>query len=142
MPDKEFVGGALSANWIWFSSGTVLGGTETLNTESRNFSYGEALETIDATAGSDSTRRKIASFKNATASMTMTAQSDGTALIAACAAGIKGTLIFGEAGTANGSPKTTMPALCLGISRSVPYADVVTYDISWESNGDPIYGSY
>lgn len=142
MADKEFVGSALNATWIWFSSGTVLGGTVTLNTESRNFTYNEVLETIDATAGADTTRRKIASFKNATAAMSMTAQSDGTALIAACAAGIKGTLTFGEAGTATNSPKTTMPALCLGISRSIPYADVVTYDISWESNGDPTYGAF
>ena len=51
-----------------------------------------------------------------------------------------GTLIFGEAGSVAGKPKTTVPAISLGISRSVPYADVVTYDISWESTGDPTYG--
>jgi len=134
MANNEFAGSALYAHWIWS------GGTIVLSTENRNFSFNETLETIDATAGSDATRRKIASFKNATASMTYTAQTDGTALIAACAAGVVGTLIFGEAGSVAGKPKTTMPAISLGISRSVPYADVVTYDISWESTGDPTYG--
>jgi len=134
MANNEFAGSALYGHWIWS------GGTLVISTENRNFSYAENIETIDATAGSDATRRKIASFKNATASLSMTAQSDGTALIAACAAGVVGTLIFGEAGSVAGKPKTTMPAISLGISRSVPYADVVTYDISWESTGDPTYG--
>ena len=136
MADNEFAGSALYATWI-HSGGTVV-----LSTESRNFNYAEAGETIDVTAGADSTRRKIASFKSVTASMSMTAQSDGTALISALAFGTRGTLIFGEAGTATGRPKTTLPAMSLGISRSVPYADVVTYDISWEATGDPTYAGY
>lgn len=134
MANNEFAGSALYAHWIWS------GGTIVLSTENRNFSFNETLETIDATAGSDATRRKIASFKNATASMTYTAQNDGTALLTALAAGVVGTLIFGEAGSVAGKPKTTMPAISLGINRSVPYADVVTYDISWESNADRTYG--
>lgn len=136
MADNEFAGSALYAQWI-YSGGTVV-----LSTENRNFAYQEVMETIDATAGSDATRRKLASFKSATASMSYTAQSDGTATIAALAAGVRGTLIFGEAGTATGRPKTTVPMMSLGISRTVPYADVVTYDISWESTGDPTYGAY
>ena len=136
MANNEFAGSALYAQWIWS------GGTIVLSTENRNFSYNENIETIDATAGSDTTRRKIASFKNATASLSMTAQSDGTALIAACAAGVTGTLIFGEAGSAVGKPKVTMPAISLGVNRSVPYADVVTYDLSWESNADITIGAW
>jgi hypothetical protein len=134
--DKEFAGSALYLEWIYN------GGTTVLSAESRNFTYNETVETIDATAGSDATRRKLSSFKNATAALSMTAQSDGTALVTALAAGNRGTLIFGEAGTATGNPKTTLPAMSLGISRSMPYADVVTYDISWESTGDPVYGAY
>jgi hypothetical protein len=136
MADKEFAGSALFAQWIYS------GGTVELQAESRNFNYTESQETIDRTAGSDATRRYLNSFKGATASMTMTAQSDGTALITALKAGVEGTLIFGEAGTATGCPKTTLPARSLGIARSVPYADVVTYDISWQANGDPTYGAY
>jgi hypothetical protein len=136
MADKEFAGSALYAQWI-HSGGTLL-----LHAENRNFNYVENIETIDATAGSDAYRRKLSSFKNATASMSMTAQTDGTALLTALAAGTRGTLIFGEAGTVTGSPKTTLPAMSLGITRTVPYADVVTYDISWENTGDATYGVY
>ena len=136
MADKEFAGSALYAQWIHS------GGTLVLSTESRNFNYNENIETIDATAGSDATRRKIASFKNATASMSYTAQTDGTATLTALAAGSKGTLIFGEAGTATGAPKTTFPCMSLGVARSAPFADVVTYDFSWEATGDSTFGAY
>jgi hypothetical protein len=84
----------------------------------------------------------MASFKNATAGIAYTAQSDGTALITALAQGTRGTLIFGEAGTATGSPKTTLPAMVSSFNRSVPYADIVTYDISWEADGDPVHAGY
>lgn len=131
MADKEFAGSTLYAEWV-HPSGTV-----TLSTESRNFVYNLAAETIDATAGADATRRKLSSFKNATMSLTMTAQTDGTVLVAGCAVGTRGTLTFGEAGTATGSPKVVQPAMVTAFSRSVPFADVVTYDISWESTGDP-----
>ncbi len=136
MADKEFAGSALYCEWIWS------GGTLVLSTENRNFTYGEAGETIDVTAGSDATRRKIASFKSSTASMNYTAQYDGTALLSALAFGVKGTLIWGEAGTVSTYPKTTLPAMSLGVSRSVPYADVVTYDLSWEATGDPTFGAW
>jgi hypothetical protein len=136
MADKEFAGSALYAQWV-YSGGTVL-----LHTESRNFTHNETRETIDATAGPDATRRTVSSFKSATAAMSMTAQSDGTALITALAFGTRGTLIFGEAGTATGAPKTTMPAMSMGISRTVPYAGIVTYDLSWQSTGDETIGAY
>jgi hypothetical protein len=134
MSSNQFAGSALYAHWIWS------GGTLVLSTQNRNFTFNENLETIDATAGSDTTRVKIASFKNCTASMSYVSQNDGTALLTALAAGVVGTLIFGEAGSVAGKPKTTMPALALGINRSVPYADIVTYDISWESNAAPTFG--
>lgn len=136
MADKEIVGNVLSAQWIYS------GGTVALETESRNFTFSESGETIDATAGPDAYRRKLASFGNATASMTMTAQSDGTALLSALKYGTKGTLIFGEGGTATGKPKTTLPCMSMGVNRTVPYNNVVTYDLSWESTGDPTYGVY
>ncbi len=136
MADNEFAGSALYATWI-YSGGTVV-----LSTESRNFNYNVNQETIDATAGADATRRTLSSFKTATASLSMVAQTDGTVLITALTEGTRGTLIFGEAGTATGRPKVTLPAMSLGISRSIPYADVVTYDISWQSTGDPTYGVY
>lgn len=136
MADKEFAGSALYLTWIHS------GGTLVLSTESRNFTYSESGETIDVTAGSDATRRKISSFKSSTAALNYTAQSDGTATLSALAFGTKGTLVWGEAGTATGAPKTTLPAMSLGVSRSVPYADVVTYDISWEATGDPVFAGW
>ncbi len=136
MADKEFAGSMLKAQWIYS------GGTVQLETESRNFSYNAGIETIDRTAGADQTRKSLNSFKTASAALSMTAQSDGTALITALAVGTSGTLIFGEAGTVVGSPKTTLPARVSEFKRAMPYADLVTYDISWAADGDPVYGAY
>jgi hypothetical protein len=112
-----------------------------METEARNFSYQVSLETVDATAGADTTRRTLASFKTATANLTFTPQNDGVALIAQCVEGQVGTLTFYEAGSVTGRPSTTMPALCMGISRTVPFNDVVTYDISWQANAAVTYGT-
>ena len=136
MADNEFSGSALFAQWI-HPAGTLV-----ISTENRNFNFNNNIETIDATAGSDAYRRKLSSFKNATASISYTAQSDGTATISACAVGTRGTLIFGEAGSAVGKPKITAPMMVSSFARSVPFADVVTYDISWECIGDVTPGAW
>lgn len=136
MADKEFSGSALYATWV-YSGGTVV-----MSTDSRNLTATSGMEFIDATAGADIYRRRLASFKDYSVTIEHVAQTDGTALITACSEGTGGTLVFGEAGTATGSPKVTMPAICMGISRNIPYSDVVTYSITWENNGSVVYGTY
>lgn len=136
MADNEYAGSAFFGQWIWS------GGTVNIHGDQRNFSFTPSMEMIDSTAGADSYRRRISSFKDATAAYSGLAQTDGTAFLAACAEGNNGTLIFGEAGTVAGRPKVTMPARAQGVTRNVPFNDVVTYDVSWQSNGDVTYGNW
>lgn len=127
---NEFAGSALVLTWVWS------GGTATLNTDSRNFNYAPTIEWIDSTAGADTARQRIESFKDGNARCSILAKSnDGTALYNALAEGVSGTLIYGPAGTASGCIKRTIPMLSQGITDNVPYADVVTYDVSWIQNG-------
>lgn len=138
MANSEIAGSALYAEWI-YSGGTIV-----LDTDSRSFTYTPTIDFIDATAGGDTSRKRINSFKDGNVTMSTLAQSDsdGTALLAACAEGTHGTLIWGDMGTATGRPKVTLPAISQGVTRGVPYADVITYDLGFQQNGDRTDGAY
>lgn len=135
MADKEFVGSALVVSWVAVnSSGTVLG-TVTLQTDFRNFNYTPSLDLVDATAGSDTVKKSIASFKGGQASINQVMQSDlGTATMTYLSEGQRGTMTWSEAGTATGAPKHVAGFLCLGSSTSTPYNDVVSIDTTWSQD--------
>jgi hypothetical protein len=137
MANNEFIGSSLWAQWV--SSG----GTVQLDTEYRNFQYTPSLDTVDVTAGADSGKRWINSFKSGNAKITMMMQNDmGTAWPALCAEGIMGTLTWGEAGTAAGKAKVTLPSMCLGMTRTIVYNDAVSVEINWVQNGGRTDGTF
>lgn len=136
MADNEYAGSAFYAEWVY------TGGTVTMSGDQRNFTWTPAQEFIDSTAGADTYRRRLESFKDATATIDTLAQTDGTALVTACEEGTNGTLTFGEAGTTSGYVKTTMPARAMGVNRSAPYNDVVSYSVTWQANGDVTYATW
>lgn len=136
MADNEYAGSAFYATWVYS------GGTVTMSGDQRNFTYTPAQEFIDSTAGADSYRRRLESFKDATATIDSLAQTDGTALVTGCEEGTSGTLTFGEAGTATGRVKTIMPARSMGVTRTAPYNDVVTYSVTFQANGDVTYSAW
>ena len=137
MANNEFVGSILYAQWVWAS------GTVQLETESRNFTYTDSGETVDATAGADAARRTLNSFDTGQVVSSFLLQSDmGTTTFAAFARGNVGTLIWGEAGTAATKPKTTLPARVDSATRSVPYNDVVSMDVTWMQNAAVTRGTY
>lgn len=137
MANNEFAGSALYAQWIW-SAGTVL-----VSTECRSFVYNDQGETIDSTAGADTSRMTINSFDTGQVTASILLQSDmGTATYQAFARGNAGTLIWGEAGTVTGKPKTTLPARVDASTRNAPYNDVVSMDITWLQNGTKTFGAW
>lgn len=127
---NEFVGSALYATWL-HSGGTVV-----LNTDFRNFSYAPSIDFVDATAGADGNRQRINSFKDGqvTASILML-DNYGTAAILPFVEGTSGSVIWGPAGSAAGKVKYTIPARIASAVQSIPYADVVTLDITWQQDG-------
>jgi hypothetical protein len=129
MADNEYAGSACYVSWVW-SAGTI-----SLYTDARNFTYTPSIDFIDATAGADTARRRINSFKDGQATLSALAQSDGTAFVAACAEGVSGTLTWGLAGTASNKPKSSAPFISMGVTQTAPYSDVVTYDVTWQQNG-------
>jgi hypothetical protein len=134
---NEFAGSALYAQWIWS------GGTVQINTDFRNWDYNDQGEEIDTTAGADSSRSAINSFDTGqvTASFLLLSTM-GTVTFAAFKRGVAGTLIFGEAGTTSGYPKTTLPAKIQSGSRTSPYNDVAQMNVTWGQNGARVDGAY
>jgi hypothetical protein len=134
---NEFVGSSLIATW------TTSTGTTTVTTDSRNFNFTPTISFVDATAGADAAIQRIQSFKDSTVTLdTLMLDNMASATIVEYAEGKIGTLVWGEAGTAAGKLKTTLPAICQGAARSSPYNDVVTLSIGWLGNGSYTIGTY
>jgi hypothetical protein len=134
---NEFAGSALYATWV-HSGGTVL-----LHTDFRQASFTPSLELIDATAGSDAYRQRIASFASASFSFSGIFPSNGTAMLQALKEGTTGTISYSPAGTATNSPRITFPAICEGAQYSQPYNDIVEISCSWQLyNGTVSYTAH
>lgn len=125
----EFTGKDLVLSWIYS------GGTVAMNADYRSVTWAPAVDMVDTTAGADTTRTRIATIIDATATVNLVAQTDGTALRTALAAGTGGTLIIGPEGTATNKRKISMPAICAGATYEFPYADVVTISATFNANG-------
>src|SRR3990172_9756814 len=128
MANNEFVGSSLWVQWV----SAAPAGTVQLDTEFRTFTYTPSISFIDATAGADTAARRIVSFKDGAVSYSALMQNDmGSAPIALLVEGVIGTLTWGEAGTAAGKPKVTLPAISQGMTRTAPYNDVVSISVNW-----------
>lgn len=130
----EYAGSASVTQWIWS------GGTITMSAEQRKVDVSPTVERYDATAGPSANKERIVGVGDCTitwdgvAEDANTALLSGTAYATALKAGNVGTVIVGPYGTATGSLKYTMPAICLGAQLTLPYADVAELSVAWENN--------
>lgn len=132
----EFVGSALYATWI-YSGGTVV-----LTGDQRTFTFTPSIDFIDATAGADAARVRLAYLKDYAIAFSGLANDAGTATITALVEGTSGTLTIGEAGTVTGKPKITLGAFSQGVTRNAPYNDVAMWDYSFIGSGTVTYGAW
>lgn len=134
---NEFAGSAIYAQWIYS------GGTVQMNTDNRDWSYVDQSDWIDATAGADAYANDLASIERGQVNATFLLLSNmGTVTFAAFKRNTQGTLIWGEAGTASGAPKTTLPAYVMSATRNVPYKDTVQMTVQFNQNGARVDGAY
>ena len=115
----------------WASSA----GTINLSTDYRSVSINESVDTAETTAGADTHKTYLPTIKSATINYLGLFPSGGTALYAALAAGVQGTLTVAPEGTASGKVSKVYPAISMGASYDTPYADVVTVTCKFQSNG-------
>ena len=117
----------------WASSA----GTINLATDYRSVSIKENTDTAETTAGADTHKTYLPTIKSATIDYSglFPAGSAGTALYAALAAGVQGTLTVAPEGTATGKLSKAYTAISMGATFDTPYADVVTVNCTFQSNG-------
>jgi hypothetical protein len=130
----EFIAGrTMVMTWTYVIGTTA--GTVSLAPDYRTFRFNETVDVKDGTAGSDVNKVKYLSFKDASIDVELVAQTGGTALNAALAAGVQGTLTVYPEGTASGKPLITFPSFSKGTSFDFPYDDVAKITTGWEANG-------
>jgi hypothetical protein len=135
----EYAGSANLIHWV-NAAGTLLMAGDT-----RTLTITPSQDTIDATAGSDSSRQFLPSFVTWDVSWEGVAQNGtaGTAYMAQLAPGTNGTLRVYPFGSAGSASVFSMPAFSKGAAISLPYADVATIATSWQtaSGGTATWGT-
>ena len=129
MAENNITGKDAYINWA-SSAGTI-----NLSGDYRSVSIKENTDTAETTAGSDTHKTYIPTIKSATIDYSGLFPTGGTALYAALAAGVRGTLTVAPEGTASGKVSKVYPAISMGASYDTPYADVVTVNVTFQSNG-------
>lgn len=131
MAENNITGKDAYINWA-SSAGTI-----NLSGDYRSVSIKENTDTAETTAGADTHKTYIPTIKSATIDYSglFPAGSAGTALYAALAAGVQGTLTVAPEGTATGKLSKAYTAISMGATFDTPYADVVTVNCTFQSNG-------
>lgn len=126
----EFLAGpTMILSWIYS------GGTINLAGDFRTCDWSPSIAYVDASAGSDTQTGRLTALKDATAAVSLVAQTGGTQIAAALAPGVSGTLIISPEGTATGKRKITFPCYSDGAKYSHPYADVVAISAGFTGAG-------
>jgi len=106
----------------------------TLSGDFRSLDVPESCTIIDASAGSDLYKDKLAGQTDGTASLTALHNEAGSALWLAVAPRAEGSLIWSPEGTvaAASNPKHYATAIVSGRSKSIPYEGVVELSIDFD----------
>ncbi len=120
----ELTGAGLYAKW------STLSGTTTVNTDFRTFSKTGEMGEADKTAGADTQKTFIKTTSDGAVTSTFL-HDGGTTNWVEFTEGLAGTLVWGEAGTANNAPKHTMPAWIKTTNMDTPYDNVELWNVTW-----------
>jgi len=133
----EFIAGpTMVLNWIYS------GGTISLAGDYRTCTWSPSVAYVDSSAGSDLYVQRLTALKDATASVTLVAQTAGTVLTTALLPGVGGTLVIAPEGTATGKRKISFPSYSDGASVDFPYSDIVAISCGFTGNGTHTDGVY
>lgn len=133
----EYAGSAMYLGW------KHSGGTVTMQTNARTFSWAPTMNFIDATAGADTYEVLLTSYgTGGEFSVETLAQTAGTALAAALDRGKKGTVIYGPYGNTAGNLRYLIPSYSTGPQWSSPFNDVTTLTANWRQYAAETRGTF
>ncbi len=126
----EFISGpTLVLTW------TTSSGTTSLAGDARTISWNPSIAYVDASAGSDTQVGRLTALKDASAAVTLVAQTGGTSLIAQLQPGQAGTLVVQPEGTATNKRKITFPAYSDGGQSEFPYNELCMISCGFTGGG-------
>lgn len=109
----------------------------TLTSDQRSLDINEQQGVAETSAGPATDRSYVPTLADGTMSMSFVDQGvDGADMRQALARGNSGTLEMGPEGTAAGKPKFVCLAIVTANNKSHPYDDTVTFDITFQKNGE------
>lgn len=114
-----------------------LGGTA-INADYREFNIDEEVGIVDQSAGSDTARTYLTTLEDASGSLMVVDQADGTAatyIWNLLDKGTEGTLTWGPEGTATGKPKHSANVIITSRGRSFRYDDLVELNFGIQVSG-------
>jgi hypothetical protein len=136
MATEYISGSTMVLQWIYS------GGTISFAGDARSVAWNPSIEMVDATAGADTVRKRLTTFKDASASIGLVDQTNAAGTASALDAGVSGTLIVGPEGSATGKRKITFPSFSQGAKYSWPFDNVAEITCDFMANGaytDSVY---
>lgn len=131
----ELTGSGLYARWATAS------GTTTVNTDFRTFSKTGDMGEAEKTAGADTQKTFLATTSDGAVNSTFL-HDGGTANWVEFNEGKAGTLTWGEAGTANGSPRHTLAGWIKTSTMDSPYNDVEIWNVQFRPSAARTDGTW
>ena len=114
-------------------------GTE-VSADYRNFEVEMSLDTVEKSAGADSSKSYIPALKDGTAKLTYAyTGTAGSAYSGLLRVGQQGTLLWGPEGNAVGKPKGGVEAIVTSQSKPMTYNDLITHAVTFQFTGDLLF---
>jgi hypothetical protein len=128
---------AFTTNSCSFAAGSTV-----ISTDFRAFAVNDEVGEVDKSAGADTRRTYIKTLKDGQIT-TSYLHDGGTVNWGILAPGaVNGTLIWGEAGTANGAPKHTLPCFVKSNNMDQPYDGMEIFNPVFRPTADRTDGTW
>jgi hypothetical protein len=114
-------------------------GTE-VSADYRSFEVEMTLDTVEKSAGSDSSKAYIATLKDGTAKLTYAyTGTAGSAYTQLLRVGQQGQLLWGPEGNGSGKPKGGANAIVVAHSKPMAYNELMTRTVTFQFTGELLF---
>lgn len=120
--------------YVAFNGATLAGVGKVV---SRSFDPQYQIDTVDSSAGDQTSKTYLTALKDGTATMSLVYEGSQN-YMGSLVVGTYGSLVWGAEGTATGKPKGAVMAYVTSANKAIPYNDIVTLEVSWQFSGNLI----
>lgn len=114
-------------------------GTE-ISADYRSFEIEMTIDTVEKSAGSESSKSYIATLKDGTAKLTYAyTGTSGSAYTQLLRVGQTGQLLWGPEGSGSGKPKGGVNAIVVAHTKPMDYNELITRSVTFQFTGDVLF---